>query len=217
MTLYGERFPTHGDVGERPPDNFQFSGGDPYNAAHVDYLWSNLHHLENEVVEMFESGINATTYKHQDIDEDGDGIVDAADYAYSGNATTYKHNDIDVDGDGVVNKAQDVEQYKSTHTIQKTTLKPTQAHLWQRYIPAGYAIDFHRVSLSGEFTDVAPTGVAIYGKDISDNEVLWYSRIRSAERDVTEFGPLKLELGIENYGDTPVNVSGGVAYTIYET
>jgi hypothetical protein len=43
---------------------------------------------------------NAGLYKGNDIDSDGDGVVDSAD-----DATTVKGNDIDTDGDGIVDQA----------------------------------------------------------------------------------------------------------------
>lgn len=46
---------------------------------------------------------NATRYKGNDIDPEGDGTVNSAD-----NATLYKGNDIDSDGDGTVDNASNL-------------------------------------------------------------------------------------------------------------
>jgi len=51
--------------------------------------------------------VDAQTYKENDIDEDGDGTVNEADYANDADASTYKGNDIDSDGDGTVDEADD--------------------------------------------------------------------------------------------------------------
>lgn len=47
---------------------------------------------------------DASTYKSNDIDSDGDGRVDEADQAFG-----YKSNDIDDDGDGIVNNSDKLE------------------------------------------------------------------------------------------------------------
>lgn len=74
-------FPPWGDSGERPSDNFQYDGGDQVNEKHLDYLWSQVGALENEVR-------SALT----DLDSDGDGVVDKADsgatgFTFDGGAT----------------------------------------------------------------------------------------------------------------------------------
>lgn len=61
-------FPPWGDNGERPPDNFQYDGGDQVNEKHLDYLWYEVGELEKEVRAALE-----------DIDSDKDGTVDNAD------------------------------------------------------------------------------------------------------------------------------------------
>jgi hypothetical protein len=87
-------FPSWGDSGEQPPDGFQYDGGDQVNEKHLDYLWSSVGSLEDEVRAALD-----------DLDDDGDGVVDEADYANDADASTYKGSDIDSDGDGVVNEA----------------------------------------------------------------------------------------------------------------
>lgn len=42
------RFPPWGEVGERPPDNFDYAGGQQVFDVHFNYLWDNLHKLETE-------------------------------------------------------------------------------------------------------------------------------------------------------------------------
>jgi hypothetical protein len=68
-----DTFPPWGDSGERPPDNFQYDGGDQVNEKHLDYLWNQAGTLENNV----RSALN-------DIDADSDGVVDAADTLQTG-------------------------------------------------------------------------------------------------------------------------------------
>lgn len=97
-------FPTWGDSGEKPSSNFQYDGGDQVNEKHIDYLWDSVGTLEDE-----------TRAALSDIDGDGDGIVDEADYANDADASTYKGNDIDPDGDGVVDQAGDADTVDGTH------------------------------------------------------------------------------------------------------
>lgn len=63
-------FPPWGDSGERPPDNYDYSGGDQVNQKHFDYLWNQVTNMEDEIRSAF-----------TDIDSDKDGIVDKADEA----------------------------------------------------------------------------------------------------------------------------------------
>lgn len=65
---------------------------------------------------------NATTYKGNDIDNDGDGTVDTAD-----SALTYKGNDIDSDGDGTVDAADDAATLNG-NTVSQVQNHTPQAH-----------------------------------------------------------------------------------------
>jgi len=117
-------FPPWGDSGERPPDNFQYDGGDQVNEKHLDYLWTQVGALENDVRDALDDidddkdgtvdeADSSLTYKGNDIDSDGDGTVDESD-----SALTYKGNDIDSDGDGVVdaaNSATDANNVTATY------------------------------------------------------------------------------------------------------
>jgi hypothetical protein len=60
----------------------------------------NADHADNA-----DTAVSANKYKTNDIDSDGDGVVNQADYADDADASSYKGNDIDSDGDGVVNRA----------------------------------------------------------------------------------------------------------------
>jgi len=91
-------FPSWGDTGEQPPSNFEYQGGDQVNEKHLDYLWDSVGTLEDET----RSALN-------DIDADGDGIVDEANGAQSastnfnlnGNALTdTAQGYLDLTGDG---------------------------------------------------------------------------------------------------------------------
>jgi microcystin-dependent protein len=94
-------FPSWGDSGEQPPDGFQYDGGDQVNEKHLDYLWSSVGSLEDEVRAALD-----------DLDDDGDGVVDEADYANDADASTFKGNDLDANGDGVVDEADDTTTVK---------------------------------------------------------------------------------------------------------
>ncbi|AGF91209.1 hypothetical protein HAPG_00023 [Halorubrum phage GNf2] len=65
-----ERFPTWGEDGEFPVDGFFYEGGDQVNEKHLDALWNGLKEFENE-----------TRAALEDIDSDGDGKVNSAEYA----------------------------------------------------------------------------------------------------------------------------------------
>lgn len=63
-----ERFPSWGETGTMPADGFFYEGGDQVNEKHLDALWNGISGLEEDV----QSALN-------DIDSDGDGVVDKAD------------------------------------------------------------------------------------------------------------------------------------------
>lgn len=116
-------FPTWGDSGEQPAENFQYDGEDQVNEKHFDYLWDSLYTLEDQIRSALtdidsdadgtvDEADSALLYKDNDIDSDGDGIVDEADYANDADASTYKGNDLDGDGDGVVDEADDTTTVK---------------------------------------------------------------------------------------------------------
>lgn len=63
-------FPSWGDSGEQPSSGYNYMGGEQVYAKHFNYLWDGLAVLQDEVRSALE-----------DIDSDGDGVVDEADYA----------------------------------------------------------------------------------------------------------------------------------------
>jgi len=74
---------------------------------------------------------SAKTYKGTDIDTNGDGKVDAADTAdQADNATTVKGNDIDADGDGKVDAAEDADVAAGLTGVAHSELTdaPADAH-----------------------------------------------------------------------------------------
>ncbi len=68
---------------------------------------------------------SADFYKNNDIDTDGDGVVDNADvadkalYANDADASTYKGYDIDTDGDGVVDNAENATSALNAYSANK--------------------------------------------------------------------------------------------------
>ena len=90
-----DRFPDWGETGESPPTGFFYEGGDQVNEKHLDYLWNSVKGLEDDVQAALD-----------DIDNDSDGKVDAAESADT--ATLVKGKDIDSNGDGIVDKADEV-------------------------------------------------------------------------------------------------------------
>jgi len=95
-----DRFPNWGEVGEFPDDGFFYDGdtNNTVNEKHLDALWNGLDNFESDVI----GALN-------DIDSDGDGVVDEAD-----DSQLLKGNDV-VDGDGVAFDAENVtETYKGS-------------------------------------------------------------------------------------------------------
>jgi hypothetical protein len=68
-----DRFPSWGESGASPADGFFYEGGDQVNEKHLDYLWSSIKGLEDDI----QAALN-------DIDSDSDGVVDKADTVASG-------------------------------------------------------------------------------------------------------------------------------------
>ena len=149
MPNFTNNFPDWGDTGTSPPNGFQYSSGDQVREDHLDYLWYEVDTLaesllneferydsdnsgvvdEAEVAQSLVGGTDAISYKGNDIDVDGDGVVDFAETStlVKGNdidsngdgtvdeadsALTYKNNDIDSDGDGTVDEADSALTYK---------------------------------------------------------------------------------------------------------
>lgn len=80
-------FPSWGDSGEQPSAGFNYQGGDQVNEKHLDYLWSSLHDIQDEI----QAALN-------DIDSDGDGIVDEADFANDVDSTAIAGNGLKASG-----------------------------------------------------------------------------------------------------------------------
>lgn len=100
-------FPSWGDTGEKPPSNKNYSGGEQVNEKHFDYLWNALDQLEAEVWSAL-SDIDSDKDGKVDAADTADTATDATNVT-----ATYKGNDIDNDGDGIVNAShytQSVEQ-----------------------------------------------------------------------------------------------------------
>lgn len=212
-------FPRWGDSGDKPPDGTQFDGGDGYPESYVDYLWSTNRSFAEQVRTEFESNLDATTYKGNDIDVEGDGRVDEAEYAYDGNATQYKGNDIDDDGDGVVNKADDVvTRYRNTE-IPRTEMNDADIAIGREvYVPSGWRIRYYEYGLEPDGT-VVPSGLLINALNITDNTYLIHDSARHSVVDptvVTETGPIKMRMSISNNTGGSFKASGGFVWTLEE-
>jgi hypothetical protein len=123
---------THGDVGEKPPQDLNFQSGDIPDPEVFDWFWSevpaaiNDHADEIEAIKSGETTIgsvseadSATNVKGNDIDSDGDGKVNAADQAdVADTADRYKGNDIDTDGDGKVDAAETADTAASATNVK---------------------------------------------------------------------------------------------------
>lgn len=105
----------HGSTGTQPPQPRDYINGDPLEANELDYylnieftkidqIIQALNDIEDGTITVSSAtdANNVTaTYKGNDIDTDGDGVVDDA----LNTTGTYKGNDIDSDGDGRVDNA----------------------------------------------------------------------------------------------------------------
>lgn len=95
----------HGDSGTRPDDGTDFQADDVAPSETFDWLFDTL-----------PTAIDALSAEFDELDSDGNGVVDAAD-----TANLYKNNDIDSDGDGVVDASDSVETGGSTAVVRDTT------------------------------------------------------------------------------------------------
>jgi len=103
---------THGSTGNKPPDGKEFSDGERPDDEHFDWWWYTVTERINSIVGEITAITNGTT------------SVGAADTAVDAeNVTaTYKQNDIDSNGDGVVDQA---ELANETVTFQTATSYPS--------------------------------------------------------------------------------------------
>jgi hypothetical protein len=104
---------THGDSGNKPPDGHDAQSGnsaDPeYYDWYVNQFITKINGLVGDINDILNGNLtvgeasNTQTVKGNDIDSNGDGVVDNADKA--SNTTNVKGNDIDSNGDGKVDNA----------------------------------------------------------------------------------------------------------------
>lgn len=87
---------THGDAGDKPAQNLDFTSGGIPDPETFDWFWSQVPAAINDHQSLLEA-----------IDSNEDGIVDEAESAQSAQAV--KGNDIDSDGDGKVDAADDAD------------------------------------------------------------------------------------------------------------
>lgn len=209
--------PDWGDNGTKPPDGTQFSGGDLYNADHADWLWDNFGNLINQVNTELDSNLNATTYKGNDIDTDGDSIVDEADYAYDGNATQYKSNDIDTNGDGIVDAADDVNTWYRNTDIPRTELNDGDRAIGREvYVPSDYTIRYYEAGVEPNGS-VVPSGLYIEALDVTNSTLIVQESARhtNISPSVTATnGPIKVRMMVRNSTGTSQKVSGGLMWTL---
>jgi hypothetical protein len=119
---------THGDTGDKPPQNLDFQTGGFPEPQEFDWFWSevpaaiNDHKALLEAIDSDEDGIvdeaelaqSASSYKGQEIDSDGDGQVDAADFAadadtVDGVEAVDLSTDVSDDGTLVVASVEDID------------------------------------------------------------------------------------------------------------
>jgi hypothetical protein len=103
---------THGDTGTKPADGLNFANGDLPDPEVFDWFWTEVPKAINDHAALLE-----------EIDSNGDGVVDQA--AQADNATNVKGNDIDSDADGKVDAAETADTAKTTLRIEARTDYPT--------------------------------------------------------------------------------------------
>lgn len=110
---------SHGSTGTQPDAPIDYQNGDPVDESEFDYfvytpfnkikqLIDFLEELDADGDGVVDEADTANLYKDNDIDSNADGKVDAADQA--DNATNVKGNDIDSDADGKVNAADQADE-----------------------------------------------------------------------------------------------------------
>ena len=80
---------THGSTGTEPATSIDYDNGDPVDESEFDYFIYTEFNKIGELIDFLD-----------EVDSDGDGVVDEAD-----TANAYKGNDIDSNGDGKVDEA----------------------------------------------------------------------------------------------------------------
>lgn len=163
---------TWGDTGDRPNDGEDFQTGDIADPQTFDWLF-------NTTTTKIDSLIS-------DIDniENGGTTVDTADYANDADASTYKGNDIDSDGDGIVDQADSADEADNTQTIQGVGLAnlveeteltnhasdPDIHHTKYTDTNARNAVDGSNVSITGTAAYANDADASTYkGNDIDSN------------------------------------------------
>lgn len=127
---------THGSTGTEPSIAIDYANGDDLDADIFDYFVN----TEFEKIKAIIDTLDA-------IDNDGDGVVDAADTAASADdALLYKGNDIDTDGDGKVNSAD----YADTAGDANTVDGIEAADLGKSDAEIRTAVDGSSVSITGD-------------------------------------------------------------------
>jgi len=111
MWTITDRFPDWGETGEFPPIGFFYEGGDQINQKHLDALWNGIKKFEDETRDALD-----------DIDGDGDGVVDEADALtadgeFLGDVTNSSGTTIWDDSENVVRL---LEQHASDHSFGST-------------------------------------------------------------------------------------------------
>lgn len=221
MPLEDRKFPQWGDSGEAPPDGQMYEGGDTYNSEYVDYLWNNLHLLEEDIIEKFNSGLDAQTYKGNDIDSNADACVDCANFARDANASQFKGNDIDTNADGIVDEADEVVHYRQTCTLPKTELRPNDANAQEVFVPDGYELIYYRWGIEPDGANpTVPSGLHVEATNINEGVSAFrrserFGEIAEGDLDFyAETGPAKIRMQINNNTDSTHIASGYVVYEL---
>jgi len=112
----------HGDSGTKPSQDLNFQDGEYPDPEVFDWFWNQV-----------PAAINSHADDLAVIDSDEDGKVDAAQQADSADtATKVKGNDIDFDGDGVVNEADVSDETRRVEVRNNDPSSPADGRMWIR-------------------------------------------------------------------------------------
>jgi hypothetical protein len=159
--------------------------------------------------------------------DDGDGTVTVT----SDNTTTVKGNDIDTDGDGVVDEADEVDGFDaaqllggSTDNVTSIDLDAGQFTALQRFdgddLPSGTELVVREANVTnGEHN--TPNGLSVIIRDVSANTTLTtYNGLSFGITETFTVGNSDLLLAIDNgnftlgTGTTQTNVTGHITYDL---
>lgn len=123
MTIPNKDSYTHGSTGAEPATPRDYDNGDPLDAENFDYyLYTTITQI-NAIIDAL-NAIDSDNDEQVDAADHADSATDATNVTGS-----YKGNDIDNDGDGVVNKS---DKTRGLETRTSDPNSPSDGQVWLR-------------------------------------------------------------------------------------